>query len=121
MLCCLGLLVGFALGSMVGGPWTLIIPALGFGLGLIGDMKLMRGRHGGCCGGTHQHVDPKRRYVEDPVCGMKIDKTKTEYKLKLGGRRYYFCSDSCMKRFREEYISDQHQDGAASRDTSKPS
>lgn len=50
MLCCLGLFVGAIVGSALGGPWTLIGPAVGFGLGFIGDMKLLRGSrkgHGG--------------------------------------------------------------------------
>ena len=41
MLCCLGLFGGFAVGSVLGGPWSFIGPVIGFGLGLIGDMKLM--------------------------------------------------------------------------------
>lgn len=63
MICCLGLFAGFAVGSAIGGPWTIIAPATGFGLGLAADMKLMgsyrkktgsSGSHGGgCCGGGH--------------------------------------------------------------------
>ncbi len=44
MLCCLGLVVGFAIGQYLGAPWTIIVPAVGFVLGLLGDMKLWR-RH----------------------------------------------------------------------------
>lgn len=44
MLCCVGLLGGFAVGQALGGPWTVIAPAAGFGLGLVADMKMMRGR-----------------------------------------------------------------------------
>jgi hypothetical protein len=44
MICCLGLFAGVYVGSMLGGPWTIIAPILGFGLGLVGDSKLMRGR-----------------------------------------------------------------------------
>ncbi len=29
---------------MLGGPWTIIAPMLGFGLGLVGDSKLMGSR-----------------------------------------------------------------------------
>ena len=47
MLCCLGIFIGFALGSALGGPFTYLAPALGFGLGLLADMKLMRGHHSG--------------------------------------------------------------------------
>lgn len=42
MFCCLGLVAGFAVGSVLGGPWALIAPVAGFGLGLIGDLTLIR-------------------------------------------------------------------------------
>ncbi|WXG46280.1 MAG: hypothetical protein WED05_06395 [Candidatus Atabeyarchaeum deiterrae] len=55
MICCLGLFVGLYLGALLGGPWTLIGPIAGFGLGLVLDMRLMHmGHHkedeqeGGC-------------------------------------------------------------------------
>lgn len=43
MLCCVGLIGGFAVGQSLGGPWTFIAPAAGFGIGLVADMKMMRG------------------------------------------------------------------------------
>jgi hypothetical protein len=43
MLCCVGLFGGAVVGQALGGPWTLIGPAAGFGIGLVVDMKLMRG------------------------------------------------------------------------------
>jgi hypothetical protein len=47
MLCCLGLVVGFAAGVTLGGPWAFFAPVAGFGLGLIGDLTLIRhGLHG---------------------------------------------------------------------------
>lgn len=47
MLCCLGLVAGFAAGTALGGPWVFIAPVAGFGLGLIGDLTLIRhGLHG---------------------------------------------------------------------------
>lgn len=45
MLCCLGLFGGLAVGQSLGGPWTVIAPAAGFGVGLLADMKLMKGFH----------------------------------------------------------------------------
>jgi len=45
MLCCAGLIAGFYIGLTLEGVWSFITPALGFVLGLIGDMKLLRGRH----------------------------------------------------------------------------
>ncbi len=41
MICCIGLFAGIYVGSLLGGPWTIIAPILGFGLGLVGDSKLM--------------------------------------------------------------------------------
>ncbi len=46
MLCCVGLFGGVYVGQSLGGHWTITAPAVGFGLGLYGDMKLMRGMHG---------------------------------------------------------------------------
>ncbi len=46
MLCCVGLFGGMAVGQALGGPWTIIAPAAGFGIGFLADMKLMKGMHG---------------------------------------------------------------------------
>ena len=46
MLCCVGLIGGMAVGQSLGGPWTYIAPAAGFGIGLVADMKFMKGMHG---------------------------------------------------------------------------
>ena len=43
MLCCVGLIGGSVVGQALGGPWIYIGPAAGFGLGLVGDMKMMGG------------------------------------------------------------------------------
>ena len=45
MFCCVGLIGGMAVGQSLGGPWTLIAPAAGFGIGFVADMKLMKGMH----------------------------------------------------------------------------
>lgn len=59
MLCCVGLIGGAAVGQAMGGPWTWIGPAAGFGIGLVADMRMMRGdqetgaqqaESGACCG-----------------------------------------------------------------------
>ena len=42
MLCCVGLVAGFAVGSVLGGPWAFIAPVAGLGLGLIGDLTLIK-------------------------------------------------------------------------------
>jgi len=108
MLCCLGLFAGFALGSMLGGPWTFIAPAIGFGLGLLGDMKLVHGKHGshggfegGCCGGGHTHDEKVEENTKDLVCGMQVDEKTTKYKAKFREKTYYFCSSECESTFKE--------------------
>lgn len=45
MLCCVGLFGGVAVGQALGGPWAFIAPAAGFGIGLVADMKMMKGHH----------------------------------------------------------------------------
>jgi hypothetical protein len=42
MLCCVGLFGGAYVGQSLGGHWTITAPAVGFAVGLYGDMKLMR-------------------------------------------------------------------------------
>jgi hypothetical protein len=45
MLCCVGLIGGTYVGQSLGGPWTYIAPAAGFGVGLWADMKFMHKNH----------------------------------------------------------------------------
>lgn len=40
----------------------------------------------------------KEDMAKDPVCGMVIPKDRS-IKREVGGRSYYFCSDSCVKAF----------------------
>lgn len=42
MLCCLGLVSGFAVGAALGGPLAFVAPVVGFSLGLIGDLTLIK-------------------------------------------------------------------------------
>lgn len=37
--------------------------------------------------------------VVDPVCGMRIDSTRTRFASDYEGMRYYFCSENCKHRF----------------------
>jgi YHS domain-containing protein len=39
--------------------------------------------------------------VMDPVCGMPLDPEKSEFKVDVWGRNYYFCSEYCMHNFLE--------------------
>jgi len=73
MLCCVGLIGGMAVGQSLGGPWTYIAPAAGFGIGLIGDMKLMRGIHRK---GDQHDPEIQAKKDKDPVRGMEADESK---------------------------------------------
>jgi len=105
MLCCLGLLVGLAAGSMLGGPWTLITPAMGFGLGLIGDVRLAlnyhEGHRRGYCGDSYELREKTEKSAKDLVCGMQVDEKITRYKMEFGGKTYYFCSSGCESAFQQ--------------------
>ncbi len=103
MLCCFGLFLGYAVGSWLGGPWTLIGPASGFIMGFIGDMKLLRGHepHRAPGGGYMGHETDENN-AEDPVCGMQLDTTAAKYKTDLHGETYYFCSSTCESKFKEK-------------------
>jgi hypothetical protein len=74
MLCCVGLFGGFYVGQSLGGHWTITAPAVGFGLGLYGDMKLMRGMHGKKSPNSNHKSkmsssdsSPKREETENPL------------------------------------------------------
>jgi YHS domain-containing protein len=43
----------------------------------------------------------------DPVCGMKVDEKNAEAEITFAGKKYYFCSDECRRKFEqhpENYI-----------------
>lgn len=44
-------------------------------------------------------VEEKLEEVKDPVCGMKIDLGKTQFKSKYQGKIYGFCSAECKATF----------------------
>jgi len=109
MLCCLGLFVGLAFGSTLSGPWTFIAPAIGFGLGFMGDTKLMRSSHGGqegygggCCGSGYMHSKKVEKGARDPVCGMEVNEKTTKYKAEFEGKTYHFCSSTCRSMFKKD-------------------
>ena len=35
----------------------------------------------------------------DPVCGMRLDETRTEFHTQFGGKRFSFCSEDCKLEF----------------------
>ncbi len=65
MLCCVGLFGGIYVGEQLGGPWTIIAPAAGFGLGLLGDIKFMHKKH------DHSPQKAKEDEIPDPDASQK--------------------------------------------------
>ncbi len=74
MLCCIGLFGGYAVGQSLGGHWTITAPAVGFGLGLYGDMKIMHGKRG------KDSPDSNRKSIM-PCCDSSSKREKTEEPL----------------------------------------
>ena len=52
---------------------------------------------GGCSGKT---IFCEEEFMAiDPVCGMKIDETRTEFHTQFAGKKYFFCSEECQTEF----------------------
>jgi len=83
MLCCVGLVGGMAVGQSLGGPWTFIAPAAGFGIGLIGDMKLMKGLHRK---GVQQDIGARTKTDPDPVRAIEVDESKLRHEIPQMGK-----------------------------------
>jgi len=83
MLCCVGLIGGFAVGQSLGGPWTFIAPAAGFGIGLIADMKLMKGFHGH---GGRPDTGSQAKKDTGPVGGAAADPGNAEQQAERLGK-----------------------------------
>ncbi len=46
--------------------------------------------------------------AKDPVCGMDVDEEKATAKVEHQGTTYYFCSEGCSEKFKQnpdEYLS----------------
>ena len=83
MFCCVGLIGGMAVGQSLGGPWTYIAPAAGFGIGLVADMKFMHGMHNK---GNQQDMGSRAKKDTDPVRGMEADEIRTQRQLPRLGK-----------------------------------
>jgi uncharacterized protein len=44
-------------------------------------------------------------YAKDPVCGMQVEVAHAPAHVRHAGSDYYFCSDHCAHRFREDMVS----------------
>jgi YHS domain-containing protein len=40
--------------------------------------------------------------AKDPVCGMEVDETTSNVKLKVDGKEVYFCCPICKSRFEKD-------------------
>ena len=83
MLCCVGLIGGYAVGQSLGGPWTIIAPAAGFGIGLVADMKLMKGH----CIRENQHDAEIRAGKDTEPAGRLEVENKAEPQVEAAQRR----------------------------------
>ena len=83
MLCCVGLIGGMAVGQSLGGPWTFIAPAAGFGIGLVADMKFMHGHHKK---GAQRDPAFRPQKDTDPVRRMEVDERNAEPQVQHLGK-----------------------------------
>jgi len=83
MLCCVGLIGGMAVGQSLGGPWTVIAPAAGFGIGLVADMKFMHGHHKKA---DQRETEFRPQKDTGPVRGMEVDERNAEQQVQQLGK-----------------------------------
>lgn len=57
----------------------------------------------------------------DPVCGMEVDTTTTEWKTEYQGQTYYFCAPGCKRSFEKEPEKFLRDGPSVSMDESHPS
>ena len=53
-------------------------------------------------GSLRDRKSEQHAWVNDPVCGMRVDEWTAEVFTGYGGRRYVFCSHRCLERFNED-------------------
>lgn len=44
----------------------------------------------------------KQGQEKDPICGMGVNPSKTDYQFKFKGKEYYFCCEGCLEKFESE-------------------
>ncbi|WP_408958019.1 permease [Natrinema sp. 74] len=83
----------FLLADIIGGFMLIGLMAFGF-VFLVPDEIVDRARE--------NVLEDGSTTVRDPVCGMEVDPTETDYSLEHDGHTYYFCSQSCTESFDPE-------------------
>lgn len=86
MLCCVGLVAGYAVGQALGGPWTLIAPAAGLGVGLAADMRLVKGLHKKQ---DRQDAEFRVKTAPAPVAAIAVDERESQHERVALARRSY--------------------------------
>jgi Cu+-exporting ATPase len=46
--------------------------------------------------------DERPARAKDPVCGMSVDPATTKYSSEHKGKKYYFCSEDCLNKFKAD-------------------
>jgi Cu+-exporting ATPase len=57
----------------------------------------------------HHAAVPPGASAVDPVCAMRVDPATAQHAVEHAGQRYYFCSGSCLEKFRSDpakYLAD---------------
>lgn len=49
-----------------------------------------------------QHLGEQGMIYRDPICGMSTDKEGEFIRYDHDGRSYYFCSEHCLTRFKQD-------------------
>jgi Cu+-exporting ATPase len=47
-------------------------------------------------------IDQSEQTAKDPVCGMTVKVADAKYTSTVDGKTYYFCAESCKKKFDKE-------------------
>lgn len=72
------------------------------------EKKDSHGNHG-----HHHHKESSgSTTVKDPVCGMDVDSATSKRKFNYKNQDYFFCSDSCLKKFSqdpEKYLENKQE------------
>lgn len=63
------------------------------------DCYKHHGHHTDSADHSHPHGSVASGEVKDPVCGMTVDPQTAKYRTAFDGETYYFCSESCLRKF----------------------
>ena len=58
-------------------------------------------------------MQENQQAAHDPVCGMGVDASETDLQYEYDGNNYFFCSRSCLEKFKKN--PEQYLDGEKAR------